>query len=57
MSTLSPDTTALEDAALWQVDLDDIAKQVELPTDVLLDALFTANAAAAGPSTTGTYRG
>ena len=38
------ETAAVERAALWQVDLADIAKQVELPTAVLLDALITSTA-------------
>ena len=48
MADALAETTAVEDAALWQVDLADIAKQVDLPTDVLLDALITSTANAPG---------
>jgi hypothetical protein len=44
MAHILQDGQALEYAALWQVDLVDIAKQLDLPTNVLLDA-FTINAA------------
>jgi hypothetical protein len=37
----------IDDAALWHVDLADIARQTDVPTEVLLDALITSTAPAA----------
>jgi hypothetical protein len=34
----------VDEAALWHVDLADIAKQTDVPTNVLLDALITSTA-------------
>jgi hypothetical protein len=43
-STDFPAGRHLEDAALWQVDLADISRQTDVPTEVLLDALISSTA-------------
>ena len=42
-----PEHRTIDDAALWHVDLADIAKQTDVPTELLLDALITSGAPAA----------
>jgi hypothetical protein len=39
MADVSQNVHALEDVTLWQVDLEDVAKQIDLPMHVLLDSL------------------
>ena len=43
MSDPGEESRTADEAALWRVDLADIAKQTDVPTEVLLDALMGAS--------------
>ena len=44
MSEAGVEARTVDEAALWRVDLADIAKQTDVPTEVLLGALMGASA-------------